>query len=93
MCPQPGRLPLSEVSGVGVVFVASDDDPEVVPPLPSGEPVGPGWSGGLVESDGGGVVGVGEGAGGGGSVDGAGEMLVGCGLVAWFEDDPVVEGV
>jgi hypothetical protein len=91
VCPQPGTLPLPDVSGVGVVD--PDDDPEVVPPLPSGEPVGPGWSGGLVESDGGGVVEVGGGAGGGGSGDGAGGVLVGCGLVVWFEDDPVLEGV
>ena len=40
--PQPGTLPLPEVSGVGVVVVESDDDPEVVPPLPSGVPVGAG---------------------------------------------------
>jgi len=40
-CPQPGTLPLPDESGVGVVD-PDDDDPEVVPPLPSGEPVGPG---------------------------------------------------
>jgi hypothetical protein len=90
VCPQPGTLPPPDVSGVGVVD--PDDEPEVVPPLPSGEPVGPGWSGGLVESDGGGVV-VGGGAGDGAGGDGAGGVLVGGGLVVWFEDDPEVEDV
>ena len=75
MCPQPGTLPPPDASGAGVVD--PDDDPEVVPLLPSGEPVGPGWSGGVVESDGGGVVEVGGGAGGGGAGDGAGGVLVG----------------